>query len=275
METLERDGARLTLYRDGPDWDGPTMTVGKLNFGSAAEGADILLDVVSLAEAGRAAAVLGPMEGDSWHSYRLVTESDGRPPFLMEPTSGTHDLAAFEAAGFEQVGGYFSAAVPLDRVKVSAPENSPLEISSWDGNDPEALFAQVHALSCTAFAGNPFYKPIDMDSFLSMYLPFVPMMKPELILFARDAAGELQGFLFGMPNYADGPETDTVILKTYASLQKGAGHLLSSHFYRAAQKLGYNTAIHALMHDDNLSALRSATNGAEVFRRYALMGRRL
>ena len=30
METLERDGARLTLYRDGPDWDGPTMTVGKL-----------------------------------------------------------------------------------------------------------------------------------------------------------------------------------------------------------------------------------------------------
>ena len=275
METLERDGARLTLYRDGPDWDGRTMTVGKLKFGSPAEGADILLDVVSLAEAGGAKAVIGPMEGDTWHSYRLVTESDGRPPFLMEPTSGPHDRAAFEAAGFEQVGGYFSATVPLDAVDKSVPENGALEVQAWDGNDPNELFAQVHALSCTAFAGNPFYKPIDMSAFLAMYLPFVPMMKRELILFAHDANGTLQGFLFGMPNYAEGPDTDTVILKTYASLQKGAGYLLSSRFYQAARELGYKTAIHALIHDDNLSALRSATNGAEVFRRYGLMGRRL
>jgi hypothetical protein len=34
-------------------------------------------------------------------------------------------------------------------------------------------------------------------------------------------------------------------------------------------------AIHALIHDDNLSALRSATEGAHVFRRYGLYGLRL
>ena len=101
------------------------------------------------------------------------------------------------------------------------------------------------------------------------------MLKKDLILFARDSSGTLKGFLFGLPNYADGPETGTVILKTYASLQKGAGHRLSDAFHRAAKDAGYTTAIHALIHDDNLSALRSAANGAEVFRRYALMGRRL
>lgn len=276
MERLERDGATLTVYRDAPDWDGPCFAVGQQDFASVKAGASLLNEVASLAKAAGAASVIGPMQGDTWHSYRLVTESDGRPPFLMEPTSGSHDLAAFEAAGFRKIGGYFSASVPLEQIDMTPPPpNDALEVTAWDGSDPDALFAQVHALSCKAFAGNPFYKPIDLDAFLAMYVPFVPMLKREMVLFARDQAGELQGFLFGLPNYAEGPAPEAAILKTYASLHKGAGHMLSTQFYQAASALGYKTAIHALMHDDNLSALRSAANGAEVFRRYALMGRRL
>ena len=48
-----------------------------------------------------------------------------------------------------------------------------------------------------------------------------------------------------------------------------------SNFWGNAKALGFETAIHALMHDDNLSAVRSGLNGADVFRRYALMGRAL
>ena len=108
-----------------------------------------------------------------------------------------------------------------------------------------------------------------------MYLPVVPLLKQDLILFARDSTGALVGFLFGIPNYAEGPAPKSVILKTYASSQKGAGHWLSYQFYVNAKALGFETAIHALMHDDNLSAVRSGLNGADVFRRYALMGRAL
>ena len=276
METLERDGAKLVLYAEAPDWEGRAMAVAKVKFPSVEAGAALLNEAVEIARREGATALMGPMEGDTWHSYRLVVESDGRPAFLMEPVSGEHDLAAFEAAGFERIGGYFSAAVPLDEI-AAKPEPAPqdaLSVSHWDGSDPEGLFAQVHALSCEAFAGNAFYKPIGLEDFLAMYMPVVPLLKPEMILFARDGAGDLKGFLFGIPNYAEGPGTDTAILKTYASLQKGAGYLLSDAFYRAALGLGYKTALHALIHDDNLSALRSAANGAEVFRRYALMGRR-
>ncbi|MDJ0638403.1 MAG: hypothetical protein QNJ20_06190 [Paracoccaceae bacterium] len=277
METFERDGAKLTLYRDAPDWEGPTMAVAKLRFESVEAGAALLAEVAEHARAQGAAAVIGPMEGDTWHSYRVVAESDGRKPFLMEPTSGAHDLAAFEAVGFERIGGYFSASVPLAEIANAAPPKARdgLTITAWDGSNPEGLFAQVHALSCEAFAGNALYKPIGLGDFLAMYMPVVPMLKQELILFARDDAGALKGFLFGIPNYAEGPQPESAILKTYASLQKGAGHMLSAEFYRAAHGAGYKTAIHALIHDDNLSALRSAANGAEVFRRYALMGRRL
>ena len=277
MEVLEHDGGRLALYPDAPDWDGPTMSVARIRFPNADIGVQLLNEACQAARKAKASAILGPMEGDTWHSYRLVSESDGRAPFLMEPTSGPEDLLAFEAAGFRPVGRYFSASVPLEQIAAAPaqPLQTDLTIESWNGENPEALFAEVHKLSCAAFAKNAFYKAIALEEFLAMYMPMVPLLKRDLIFFARDGAGHLKGFLFGVPNYAEGPDPKAAILKTYASLHKGAGYALSQAFYRAASSAGYETAIHALIHEENLSALRSATNGAEVFRRYALMGRRL
>jgi hypothetical protein len=156
---------------------------------------------------------------------------------------------------------------------VPAKDTTDFTITTWDGSDPEALFGQVHDLSTQAFSGNAFYKPISRADFLAMYLPMVPLLKPELIFFARRPDGSLAGFLFGIPNYAEGPKPDTVILKTYASIARGAGRHLAYAFHKAAADAGYSTAIHALIHDDNQSADRSAAEGAEVFRRYTLFGR--
>jgi len=126
-----------------------------------------------------------------------------------------------------------------------------------------------------AFSDNVLYKPSALGPFLAMYRPFLPLLKPDLVLFARDEAGALAGFLFAIPNYAEGPSPKSVILKTYASLRRGAGGLLARTFHARAQEMGYGTAIHALIHDDNTSADRSRRHGGEIFRRYALMGRRL
>ncbi|WP_339928773.1 hypothetical protein [Yoonia sp. 208BN28-4] len=277
MQEIIHGDARLMLYPDAPDWDGRrTMAIAKLKCDTAADGVAVIEQAATVAKAAGAQGLIGPMEGDTWHSYRLVTEGDGSAPFLMEPTSKPQDLEAFARAGFTPISSYFSAAVALSDIPVTTPgPNDAFSIMAWDGTAPEALFAQVHALSCQAFAGNPFYKDISLPDFLAMYMPFVPMLKPDLILFARDAQGDLKGFLFGMPNYAEGPQPASVILKTYASLTKGAGHALSSRFYDTARAMGFKTAIHALMHDDNLSAIRSGMNNAHVFRRYALMGRSL
>lgn len=277
-EKITLGDARLTLYRDAPSWGEMTrtMAVGQFSCATAEGGADLLEQVAQQARKDGAEALIGPMDGDTWHSYRLITETDGSKPFLMEPSSKPHDIAAFKQAGFETVGSYFSASAPLAGIPTNAPrETGEFQIETWDGTAPEALFTQVHALSCEAFAKNPFYKPIDLKAFLAMYMPVVPLLKQQLILFARAKDSALVGFLFGIPNYAEGAQPSAVILKTYASLRKGAGHALSAQFYRASKELGYQTALHALMHDDNLSAIRSGLNGAEVFRRYALMGRRL
>ena len=45
------------------------------------------------------------------------------------------------------------------------------------------------------------YSFIGLDAFLALYMPFVPLLKPDLIFTARDTdSGALQGYLFGKPN---------------------------------------------------------------------------
>jgi hypothetical protein len=266
---LTAGAARGVLHLEAPAWDGArTMALGGIRAADPADAAGLLRIAVDRARALGAGALIGPMDGDTWRPYRLPVESDGRPPFLMEPTAPPHLHRAFLDAGFAELARYFSAARPLTP---TAPDPC---VRPWEGEDPEALFAQVHALSTRAFAGNAFYRPIALEAFLAMYMPMVPLLKPELVLFARDG-DRLIGFLFGIPDYAQGPAPEAAILKSYASLAPGAGRALATTFHANAAAMGYGSAIHALIHEDNRSAARSRREGAGVFRRYALMGRRL
>lgn len=276
-ETRKIDGAQAVIYRDAPAWEGQrTAAVGKFRCDTPEAGETLLRQIADEIRGEGYARLLGPMDGNTWHAYRLVSESDGSPGFLMEPTSGPHDRDAFTGAGFKVAGRYFSARVPVEAALADAPAPDPaISVESWDGGDPEAYFSEVYALSLNAFRENAFYTPIDRETFLGMYMPFVPMLRRELIFMARDPTGSLVGFLFGIPNYAEGPQSRTAILKTYASTRSGAGRLLAHAIHRSAQDLGFDTVIHALIREDNASATRSRMLGAEVFRRYELLGARL
>lgn len=277
-DVIKTDGASAAIYRDAPDWDGmKTASVGEFRCADADTGAALLKRIAETVASEGFGALIGPMNGNTWNSYRLVSETDGRAPFLMEPTSKPHDRAAFQQAGFETIGRYFSASAPIAETLSTLPApDAAIEVTQWDGTAPEEHFSSVYDLSIKAFSGNAFYTPISRETFLEMYMPFVPLLKKELILLARDcASGDLVGFLFGIPNYGEGQAPESVILKTYASLRPGTGRALSKAFHEAAHDLGFKTAIHALIHDDNDSAERSRMHGATVFRRYELMGLRI
>lgn len=277
QHSFRNDAAKLAVYLDGPDWDGtPTATIGGFSCKTLQAGADVLDQAIAFVKENGLHRILGPMDGDTWHSYRAVTQTDDSPAFLMEPTAQPHVIDVLEGAGFELISRYFSARVSLaEAVLTPPPPTSDFMVKPWDGQNPEGLFDQVFALSTEAFAKNPFYKPISRDAFLAMYMPMVPMLKKELIFFARRPDQSLAGFLFGTPNYAEGPTPTSAIVKTYASQSKGAGHHLLYTFHKVARDLGYASAIHALMHDNNLSADRSAAEGGKTFRRYGLFGLKL
>ncbi len=276
-EDIAIAGASCRLYRQAPSWEGRrTAAVGKFRCESADAGAALLE-----ACAGRLAregfqAFIGPMDGDTWHSYRVVTESDGSPPFLMEPVSGPQDRSAFAASGFAVLSEYVSTRTSLDAAIGPSPAAMDgVEVTPWDGGDAARLIGQLFALSAGAFAGNAFFKPLDQAGFLKLYEPVMPLIDRRFVLFARDRDGELAGFLFGLPNRLEGASPRTAILKTYASLKRGVGHLLADQFHRRAREAGFTHAIHALMHVDNISLERSKRYQGTVFRRYALTGRRL
>jgi len=275
-DVVKTDGAKLSIFWDGPKWEGrATASFGEVAFKSREAGTEVLTRAIEMVKNAGLTHVVGPMDGDTWHSYRFVSESDGSPAFLMEPKDAPVAREVFQAAGFEPIGRYFSARQSLCDIGTAPPESGAFRIETWDGNDPEALFMQVFELSVQAFENNAFYKPISPEDFLAMYMPIVPMLKKDLIFFARRPEGELAGFLFAIPDYAQGPESDTVILKTYASLLRGAGRGLVQSCQTSAKALGYKDLIHALIHDSNQSAERSEKEGGQIFRRYELLGLRL
>ena len=272
-DQIEITGAALRVWRDVPSWDGRrTAAVGDFTCEDAEAGARLLAEAATHLAAQGFQAVVGPMNGDTWAKHRLVAESDGRPPFLMEPANPPHYPSAFERAGWSVIGRYASAEGPLPDTVAPATSPPGIALSPFDLTQAEAELADLHRVSLAAFTRGFLYRPLSREAFVAQYRPVLARLDPELVVMARDETGALQGFLFAIPDLADPSSDRAVILKTYASLQPGLGSSLARRFYAQAASRGYQRVIHALMHDDNLSARHSDRLGATVFRRYALWG---
>jgi hypothetical protein len=272
-DTISIPGASLTIFRDAPSLEGRrAAALGAFACETAEAGARVIREAMAMLKAEGFGAVLGPMDGNTWAKHRLVVESDGRAPFLMEPSNPAHFVNAFEQSGLKIVSRYVSAVRPADvEVAVSAPV-AGLRLRNFDPARAEVELARVHALSLEAFASNLFYQPIALEAFLASYRPVLPAVDPELVLLLEDETGALKGFLFAIPNLVEGPQTKTVILKTYASRVKGGGSMMANAFHARVKARGFVDVIHALMHESNLSATHSDRTGGKVFRRYALWG---
>lgn len=275
-QTIETAGARCTLYRDAPSWNGArTAAVGAFSCEGVEPGCALLEATAEMLASEGFDAVVGPMDGDTWHKYRVVSETDGSSPYFLEPVSGPHDLAAFHSAGFTPVSSYVSARAKIDDAIGERAKHVPgITIKAWDGKNAGVLIGGLFELSRQAFTKNAFYRPIEREAFLKLYEPILPVIDPRLVLFAY-AQDLIAGYLFAVPDYLQGPKPTTVVLKTYASSVRGAGHMLVDTAHRSYRDLGYTDVVHALMHVDNQSRDRSARHAGRVFRRYDLMGLKL
>ncbi|NIQ95070.1 MAG: hypothetical protein GWN87_13315, partial [Desulfuromonadales bacterium] len=56
-----------------------TAAIGRFHCGDSAAGEGLLTRVLADLDSAGFQFVVGPMDGDTWHSYRLVVESDGSP----------------------------------------------------------------------------------------------------------------------------------------------------------------------------------------------------
>jgi GNAT superfamily N-acetyltransferase len=227
------------------------------------------------------------MDGSTWRDYRLITHRGSEPPFFLEPDHPAEWVRHFADAGFAPCAGYVSTVVedlavedPRRRAAESRLAAGGIRIRPLDPTRAEQDLRGIYRVAVASFARSPLYTPIPETEFLALYRPILRHVRPELVLLAEDPEGPL-GFVFGIPDLLEqqrGNPVTTVIVKTLAVLPgrraAGLGGLLVARCHQAARRLGFSRAIHALMHEGNVSR-NICGERARPIRRYALFARKL
>ena len=227
------------------------------------------------------------MDGSTWHRYRLLTERGPEPAFFLEPDNPDDWPRHFTEAGFVPLATYISAlnsdlsqSDPRSDRRRTEFEGNGITIRRIDLDRFDLELAAIHELSLEAFAHNFLYSPIDLETFVASYGPIRPHLVPDVVLVA-ELDGKLVGFIYATPDLMEptrGQPQRTVILKSLAVhpayAGKGLGSLLVDDCQQAARKLGFERAIHPLMHETNRSRSISARYGT-IIRRYTLYARPL
>ena len=284
QDTTGRLLARCSLWR-ARDTRGAPTTAGLIGHYAALDadtGIELLQHALDWHRKEGRDRVIGPMDGSSWHRYRLLTERGTEPTFFLEPDNPDDWPRHFTDAGFVPLATYTSALnSDVNRIDPRSDQRRaelehrgitlrPIDVARFD-----VELAAIHELSLVAFARNFLYSPIGLQAFLASYNPIRHHLVPELVLLAEQD-GQLVGFIFGIPDLlesARGEALRTAIVKSMAVHPAFGGHglggLLMDDCQRAARKLGFERVIHALMRETNRSRIISSRYGPTI-RRYTL-----
>ena len=280
--------ARASLWwRQVPDH--PGQRLGLIGHYAAADpvSAEKLLEVActELSRQGCTLAV-GPMDGNTWRRYRLLTERGNEPPFFLEPDNPDDWPGHFTRAGFHTFARYYSSINDdnsryRDRQALLARlETRGYQIRALDGTDLDEELGRLWRLAETGFDGNFLYQPIEEGEFRSLYAPHIGQIRPEMVCI-NEWHGEPVAFCLAVPNLLQaqrGEAIDTLVVKSIAVAPahrgRGLAAVMLSRVNRSARSLGMTRTIHALMHEDNSSRKLDAPLMRD-FRQYALFARTL
>jgi hypothetical protein len=280
----DRPVTRLVASASRVHQDDQGGALGLLSFVESLDDAEVAAATFDAAvrwlSAQGAGRIVGPLDGDTWHRYRVNVGPFERPRFPLEPWNPPYYQRLWERAGFTPLESYSSkwiadvgTLLPGLEQGLKRSRDRGIRIRGIDTTRIESELALVHRLSLEIFRDALLYTPIGRDEFLAMYAGMERLLDPELVLFAEDAAGTAVGFVFA---YADLPQR-AVHYKTIGVLAEwrraAAAAALSHAVYSGALRKGLPNGNHALMRDDNRSQALDQGLG-EIFRRYLLYERR-
>jgi len=230
---------------------------------------------------------VGPMDGNTWRQYRLVTDFGSEPTFFLEPTNPTEWPGHFVENGFEPLAEYFSALNddlgcedPLIGRIAEQMDTLEVRIRSLEPKHFEDDLRRIYSVAKVSFQDNLLYTSLGEEDFIDLYRPMQHVVHHDFVLIA-ERRNETVGFMFAVPDLlqADRGETiDTLIVKTLAVLPgndyAGLGYLLLDHTRLTARRLGYARLIHALVRDAGYLHRRVNKFGRPI-RRYILFAKEL
>jgi GNAT superfamily N-acetyltransferase len=253
--------------------------VGMLGFFEAENDAEVvrgLFDAACRWLRGRGAnLIVGPMDGDTWHRYRLNLGPFEVPPFLLEPYNPSYYAALWEASRFEPLEEYHSKTVVEPGRAASALEPF-LQRVVQKGNVlrrlERARFAEelrvFYELSLRIFSENFLYSAIPWPEFQQMYMPLESQLDPDFIWFAKDPSGRDVGFVFGYPD-VDGVVNTKTLGVVPESRRTGLAAALIQRIYAMTVQKGYRRVNLCLIREGNASDRLDAGLG-QLIRHYRL-----
>ncbi len=235
---------------------------------------------------------VGPMDGNTWCSYRLVTQSGSEPPFWLEPSHPSDWLRHFSTAGFRPVAQYFSslnADLSGTDARVAAAERRllaqgitirPMNSEPAQAEQINEDLAQLLKISTAAFRHNLLFQPISLDAFRRLSSGLRQEHSRPLVLIA-ERRQQAVAFVYAYPDACESQRSEplrTMVIRTLAALpgrpHAGVGNLLLAEAGRISFEHGFRRAIHAMVRDHG-HLQRLSSRHAQVIRRYALFGKTL
>jgi len=226
--------------------------------------------------------VVGPLNGSTWNSYRVVEASENGP-FFLDVVGKDWYSAQFKTCGFSCIAGYSSTETRSLNGNYERLEKfyrifmqkglriRPLELNHFD----EEL-NRIYQVVCESFKNSFLYSPIGFEEFRARYSKLLPFIDPQFALIAEDQE-KAWGFVLALPDPTSLSEK-RVVIKTLgirpAVKVRGLGVVLTEMIHQKAAAENYSSVIHALMYDQNVSSNILADNAVTI-RRYTLFGKSL
>jgi hypothetical protein len=259
---------------------------------------ELFQTAIAWLRAAGAGPLIGPMDGDTWHRYRLNVGPWDVPPFLLEPYNPPYYEALWTANGFGLLERYYSKRIAPAAVVAHLADRAHDALAAGYRLRPldparfEAELTTIYELSRRIFAGNFLYTEIPAGEFVRLYAGARALLDPDLVLFARSPAGEDVGFLFAYPDlfravaamagrrhllaklrFLLHRKADAVDFKTLGVLaahrRSGVAAALFHEGHRRAVEKGYTVANHCLYKEGNPSGDLDGGQG-KVMREYRL-----
>ena len=207
--------------------------------------------------------IIAPINGSTWHQYRLVSWTNGDPPFPLEPQNPLWYNEVYQELGFKPLKKYRSDKFEIENIEPIQNTDPTLQIREFRDGDLKLIYN----ISQQGFDENFLYSQITYEEFNKLYHPLLPMIDSQLTVIA-EVNGMTAGFMF---SFVMG---GTLVLKSMAVLpefrSKGIGTKLINHVLLAAQKKGTKTAIAALISENNHSHKITTKYGDNQLREYTL-----
>lgn len=221
-------------------------------------------------------SILGPLNGNTWSNYRVAL-SNLEFNYFLDIQQPEYYTALFAHSPLTVVREYYTSIDESLAIKEEKYHNlllratgQNISIRKIDLSNFENELRLIHAFCVESFRNSFLYSPIELSDFKSKYLPMLPYLKPDLILFAM-VDSLMVGLLFAVDNTLDKVRKG-VVVKTLARLPAydGVAGLLGATFYKYLQSESYDYALHAFMEQSNRSVNMSRDFNGKTIKSYGL-----